>query len=257
RTKKAPPARGHCKRSSISRGSPPEEKNPPLGGWKTGGRPYRVIKYKICPAIDVLRFSPIHIAGGRGYGERPLKGGRKFLLTRVTRIFQKNVFTKTARAGPAGAAAGFFVARTRAPAMRLSVGGLEGDDMGFQIRGVARSARSSPAIGDCKNGWPVLLPCFRPVIYREPYNSAVSRWIECASGGAIAAYGASRTGRQAAGRSAILSPGLGFDGGAGRGGATASVNQFSSSLSQPSSAGRAGCGLQSVLSDGQTSRTWK
>src|SRR5215813_10935277 len=42
---------------------------------------------------------------------------------------------------------------------------------------------------------------------------------------AIAAYGASRTWRQAAGRSAILSPGLGFDGGDGLGWSTASVNQ--------------------------------
>ena len=56
-------------------------------------------------------------------------------------------------------------------------------------------------------------------------------WIECASGGdGIAAYGgsrygASRTWRQAAGRSAILGPGLGFAGGDGLGWSTASVNQ--------------------------------
>src|SRR5262249_25755110 len=68
-------------------------------------------------------------------------------------------------------------------------------------------------------------------------------------------YGASRTWRQAAGRSAILSPGLGFAGGDGLGWSTASVNQYASSSPQPSSAGRAGCGLHSVLSDGQTSRT--
>jgi hypothetical protein len=55
-------------------------------------------------------------------------------------------------------------------------------------------------------------------------------WIECASGDVIAAYGASsygarRTWRQAAGRSAILGPGLGFAGGDGLGWSTASVNQ--------------------------------
>ena len=58
--------------------------------------------------------------------------------------------------------------------------------------------------------------------------------IECASGGAIAAYGANsygakRTWRQAAGRSAILGPGLGFAGGDGLGWSTASVNQYASS----------------------------
>jgi hypothetical protein len=39
------------------------------------------------------------------------------------------------------------------------------------------------------------------------------------------AYGAHRICRQAAGRSAILSPGFGFDGGEGLGWSTASVNQ--------------------------------
>ena len=83
-------------------------------------------------------------------------------------------------------------------------------------------------------------------------------WIESASrGGAIAAYGARRTWRQAAGRSAIFGPGLGFAAGDGLGWSTASVNQYASSWPQPSSAGRGGCGLHSALSDGQTSRTWK
>src|SRR5262249_53303360 len=81
-------------------------------------------------------------------------------------------------------------------------------------------------------------------------------------GGAIAAYGANsygarRTWRQAAGRSAIRGPGLGLDGGDGLGWSTASVNQYASSLPQPSSAGRGGCGVHSALSEGQTSRTWK
>src|SRR5262249_19914600 len=90
------------------------------------------------------------------------------------------------------------------------------------------------------------------VIYREQLNFSVFPWIECASGGASAAYGASsygarRTWRQAAGRSTIRSPGLGFAGGPGLGWSTASVNQYASSSPQPSSAGRAGCGLQSAL----------
>src|SRR6516162_4837659 len=37
-----------------------------------------------------------------------------FVLTRVTRIFQKNVFTKTTPAGPAGAVAGFCCAHASA-----------------------------------------------------------------------------------------------------------------------------------------------
>src|SRR5712691_4798784 len=71
-------------------------------------------------------------------------------------------------------------------------------------------------------------------------------------------YGAISTCRQAGGRSAIRGPGRGFGGvGSGLGCSTASVNQWLSSLPQPSSAGRAGCGVHSGLSEGQTSRTWK
>src|SRR6516164_3621298 len=122
-----------------------------------------------------------------------------------------------------------FVARIRAPAMRFRLG-IERDDMGISDRGVPRSARSCPAIFGCRNGSPPLRPCFRSVIYREPYNFSVFPWIECASGDGIAAYGASgygarRTWRQAAGRSAILGPGLGLAGGDGLGWSTASVNQ--------------------------------
>src|SRR5262249_30124086 len=51
--------------------------------------------------------------------------------------------------------------------------GFERDDMGISDRGVPRSARSCPAIFGCRNGSPPPRPCFRPVIYREPYNSAV------------------------------------------------------------------------------------
>ena len=94
---------------------------------------------------------------------------------------------------PGGSCCRFFCCAHASAGDAAFAWGLEGDDMGFQARGVPRSARSCTAIGDCKNGWPVLLPCFRPVIYRELYNSAVSLWIECASGGAIAAYGASST----------------------------------------------------------------
>jgi hypothetical protein len=48
---------------------------------------------------------------GRSLGERPT-----FRLTRVTRIFQKRVFTETTPAARAGCRAGFFVARTQAAA---------------------------------------------------------------------------------------------------------------------------------------------
>src|SRR5215472_13595062 len=65
-----------------------------------------------------------------------------------------------------------FVARMRAPAMRFRLG-IERDDMGISDRGVPRSARSCSAIFGCRNGSPPPRPCFRPVIYREPYNSAV------------------------------------------------------------------------------------
>src|SRR6516165_9018637 len=56
---------------------------------------------------------------------------RIFPLTRVTRIFQKNVFTKSAPAGPAGAVAGFLLrARERwRCGFRLGIGR---GHMGFQ-----------------------------------------------------------------------------------------------------------------------------
>ena len=164
---------------------------------------------------------------GRGWRARRINplASCIFSLTRVTRIFQKNVFTKTAPAGPAGAVAGFLLrARERGRCgVRLGIG--RRTTWGFQSRGVSRSACSCTAIGGCRNVSLTLPPCFRPVIYREHHNSAVSPWIECARGGAIAAYGASRTWRQAGGRSAIFGPGLGFAGGPGLGWSTASVNQ--------------------------------
>ena len=73
--------------------------------------------------------------------------------------------------------------------------------------------------------------CCGIVIYNEYRNFNVSpAELDSNRGGASAAYGASsygarRTWRQAAGRSAILSPGLGFAGGDGLGWSTASVNQ--------------------------------
>src|SRR6516162_9467786 len=82
--------------------------------------------------------------------------------------------------------------RARAPAMRLSAGDWKGT-IWFRTRGVPHAAR---ACTGCRNGSPALHPCFRPVIYREPYNSSVSAWIGCASGGATAAYGASKLRRQ-------------------------------------------------------------
>src|SRR5262249_9282328 len=74
---------------------------------------------------------------------------------------------------PGGSRCRVFLACMRAPAVRLSVGDRAEDEMGFETRGVACSAHSCPAIDGCRNGSPPLLPCFRPVIYREQHNSAV------------------------------------------------------------------------------------
>ena len=147
--------------------------------------------------------------------------------------------------------------------MRLSVGDREeGDDMGFETRGV-------PSFGPLMHGnqwlqkWVAAAASLFPACCLQgTVQLCRAPWIECASGGAIAAhgadsYGARSTWRQAAGRSAIFGPGLGFAGGPGLGCSTASVNQYASSWSQPSSAGRGGWGVHSLLSDGQTSRTWK
>src|SRR5262249_45611513 len=118
------------------------------------------------------------------------------------------------------------------------------------------------ATDGCRKPPPAPDPCFGVVLCNEYRNFNVSRSNGTRTRGRSPAYGANsygarRTWRQAAGRSAILSPGLGFAGGPGLGWSTASVNQYASSSPQPSSAGRAGCGLHSALSDGQTSRTWK
>ena len=50
---------------------------------------------------------------GRGWCARRINppASRIFWLTRVTRIFEKNVFTETAPAGPGGTPLGIFVAR--------------------------------------------------------------------------------------------------------------------------------------------------
>jgi hypothetical protein len=48
-----------------------------------------------------------------------------FRLTRVTRIFQKSVFTETTPAARAGCRAGFFVARTQAAAAHASSGAMQ------------------------------------------------------------------------------------------------------------------------------------
>ena len=78
------------------------------------------------------------------------------------------------------------------------------------------------------------------------------------SGGNLNAHGASTTARQAAGRSASVSEGRGFEGvGDGLGCSTASVNHQSKSLPQPSPAGTGSCGLHSGLSAGHLRRTWK
>ena len=112
--------------------------------------------------------------------------------------------------------------------------GIERDDMEVKGRhGGFRPRRTGPLI-PCNlrlQKWVAVAASLFPACYLQGAVQLrrVPR-IECASGGATAAYGASsygarRTWRQAAGRSAILSPGLGFAGGDGLGWSTASVNQ--------------------------------
>src|SRR5262249_43550461 len=51
----------------------------------------------------------------------PQSNSLTFLLTRVTRIFQKSVFTEPPPAARAGCRAGFFVARTQAAPAHASI----------------------------------------------------------------------------------------------------------------------------------------
>src|SRR5262249_36121389 len=102
---------------------------------------------------------------------------RIFPLTRVTRIFQKNVFTKTTRAGPAAAVAGFLLRACER--RRCGFGwGLKGttwrlrDDLGCSDAGVPALCSLQSSVAEMGRRRCVL--CFRPVIYREPYNFSVS-----------------------------------------------------------------------------------
>src|SRR5262249_1121470 len=180
-----------------------------------------------------------------------------FSLTRVTRIFQKNVFTKTAPAGPAGAVVGFLLRPRERGRCGFQVGiGRKGTTWGFRPEACpvrpAHARQSMVAEMGARRCFPV-----SGLLFTGNRSTLACPHIECARGSTIAAYGASRTCRQAGGRSAIFGPGLGFAGGPGLGWSTASVNQYATSLPQPSSAGRAGGGLHAALWDGQTSRTWK
>src|SRR5215813_12366770 len=121
-----------------------------------------------------MRPSPSLLSCPRRRAWSNLLAGEIFSLTRVTRIFQKNVFTKTAPAGPAGAVAGFLLRARERGRCGFQLGiGRKGTTWGLRPEACPRSARSCTAINGCRNGLPPLLPCFRPVIYREPYNSAV------------------------------------------------------------------------------------
>jgi len=55
----------------------------------------------------------------------PQSNSLTFRLTRVTRIFQKSVFTESTPAARAGCRAGFFVARTQAAAAHASSGAMQ------------------------------------------------------------------------------------------------------------------------------------
>ena len=72
---------------------------------------------------------------GRGWRARRINwlASCIFSLTRVTRIFQKNVFTKTAPAGPGGTPLGIFVARAprafRSDEKKVSRTGLHRSDL--------------------------------------------------------------------------------------------------------------------------------
>src|SRR5262249_45747055 len=154
--------------------------------------------------------------------------------------------------GPGGTPRGIFVARTPRA--------FRSDENKVSRTGPYRSDLMQPM--DAVNRGRLQDSCFGVVLCNKYRNFNVSGSNGTRTHGRSPAhgadsYGASRTWRQAAGRSAIFGPGLGFAGGPGLGWSTASVNQYASSWPQPSSAGRARWGLHSALSDGQTSRTWK
>src|SRR5215469_12638231 len=75
----------------------------------------------------------------------------KILLTRVTRIFQKSVFTETTPAARAGDRAGFFVARSHAAAARSVFGATTERDKPCRLRRVRAeirpAGRAAHAIG--------------------------------------------------------------------------------------------------------------
>src|SRR5215472_11615263 len=107
--------------------------------------------------------------------------------------------------------------------------GLKGTTWGFQTEAYLVRPAHAPQSSVAK--WVAAAASLFPACYLQgAIQLCRVPWIECASGDVIAAYGASsygarRTWRQAAGRSAILGPGLGFAGGDGLGWSTASVNQ--------------------------------
>src|SRR5262249_8148257 len=159
---------------------------------------------------------PAHYGSKKRARRINLPAWRIFPLTRVTRIFQKNVFTKTARAGPGGTPLGIFVAR--APRAFRS------DEKKVSRTGPYRWDLTQP-MGAGNRRWLQTLVLGLFFATNTATSTCPGRMGLEAAGDRRPSYGARRTWRQAAGRSAILSPGLGFAGGDGLGWSTASVNQ--------------------------------
>src|SRR5262249_48424815 len=108
-------------------------------------------------------------AAGHGHVSRlPL---HIFLLTRVTRIFEKSVLTKFAPTGPRGFCRALFVARTRARELCF----LEDQAKRTEpccLRRASLPRRVEPTCG-CRKPSPVRFHCFRLVLYNASRNCTV------------------------------------------------------------------------------------
>src|SRR6266436_5005492 len=135
---------------------------------------------------------------------------RIFPLPRVTRIFQKNVFTKAAPVGPRRHAAQGFLLRGRRAFPRRDEEMRRSGPAPEQPMDAGNRGRLQAIV------WGLFFT-MNTATSTCPRRSGLEPR-------AIAGYGANSTWRHAAGRSPILSPGLGFDGGDGLGWSTASVN---------------------------------
>src|SRR5262249_61971464 len=72
-----------------------------------------------------------------------------FPLTRVTRIFQKNVFTKTSPAGPAGAVAGFLLRARERRRCGFRLGGFRPEAYLLRDAHVPQSAGADNSLRRC------------------------------------------------------------------------------------------------------------